>query len=599
MKVLQRLKPRVKLLTDFYVFDVETGYDAPYCNLPREENIDGNTIIRRGIQWWLHGRPETFKYGVIYGKNYTKIFYSLDELKLELLTKRFKNKKVFAHNATYDLTTIYGNIFTLDKQAIFTGSRFISCTNGNCIFADSMNIFVGQSVKKIGEQLGTKKAELGESLWSENGITFKEINYCIRDCEIVWDALVRSFEFAGDIKITQASLSMTYFRRHHQLYNIEHNENTAYFWDSYYGGRTEAFKIGKTHASVIDVKSMYPDQMKKLSFPNPKFLKVATNVNTKIFTQRFLPYYEGCLYAEVFHEPIWCGLLPVKREGKLLFPVGNLSGCWNFNEFRFALSTGYIKIKNISKIVYAERMASPFAEFVDQLFMLKTKAELEGNDFWRDLYKRYVNSLYGKFAQKIDEESIYIENIEKQYDLILEYQKKGLFKKLSLFNASRLDAFLIIGSQKNISINYSIPSFASYITSGARAKIAEKLLALEKNKVVYCDTDSIFMENTFGVKEENFLGGWSFEDKIVTEIRGLKNYKFIKEGKNYHRLKGVPVKAKKLTENSYQYFNLIKTKESLRRNLDAGVLVERRKEIKGLYTKRIVLENGDTLPIIL
>lgn len=604
MKKLNRLKPRVKLLTDFFVFDVETGVDAQHTDLVPVKSKWHNFDIHQqhtGIQWILKGRPETFKFGVIYGYNFTKVIYSLEEFIQEFKDPRYKKKKIFAHNATYDLTTLFGNIFTVDPTAIFNGSRFITCTNGNCTFADSMNIFVGQSVKKIGEQLGIEKQKLGETenLWSPEGITSTEINYCIRDCEIVWDALIKSFEFAGDIKITQASLSMTYFRRHHQAYNIEHNENTAYFWDSYYGGRTEAFKLGKTNSVVYDVKSMYPEQMRNLEFPNPKHLKIETNVDLKFFTCRILPNYEGCVYADVIHDYLWCGLLPVRREGKLCFPIGNLSGCWNFNEFRFALSTGKIKIQQIKKIVYSEKMSSPFAGYVDQLFILKNKAESEGNDFWRDLYKRYQNSLYGKFAQRIDEESIYIENIEKQFDIILEYQKKGLFKKLMLFNAERLDAFLIVGTTKNISISYSIPSFASYITSGARVKILKKLLECEKNKVVYCDTDSIFIENDFGIESENFLGGWCKEEKIVTEIRGLKNYKFLSKGKEYHRLKGVPSKAKKTGENSYQYFNLVKTKESLRRNLEAGVLIERTKKITGKYTKRTILYNGETEPIIL
>lgn len=606
MKKLLTLRPRVKLLTDFFVFDVETGYDAPYCNLPQEKNIDGNVIVRYGIQWYLHGRPETFKFGVIYGKNYTRIIYNVAEFIEAFKDPRFKNKKVFGHNITYDLTTLYGNIYKHFPDAIFNGSRFIMCDNGNCTFADSMNIFVGQSVKKIGEQLGNEKLSLGDDhLFSENGITSKEINRCIRDCEIVYDALVRSFEFAGDIKVTQASLSMTYFRRHHMPYNIEHNENTSYFWDSYFGGRCEAFKIGPTHASVYDVKSMYPDRMRNEAFPNPKYLKIDINVKVETLIERYLPHYEGCIYADVFHKPLWFGLLPVKRDGKLLFPTGNLSGCWNFNEFKFALETGYIEVKNIKKVIYSEPMQSPFIRYIDQLFLLKNKAEIEGNDFWRDLYKRYQNSLYGKFAQRIDEESIYIENIEKQFDIIYDYQRKGLFKKLQLFNAERLDAFLIVGSTKNYSISYSIPSFASYITSGARVKIAKKFFECEHNKVVYCDTDSVFVENDFGMPDENFLGGWGKENgKIVYQINGLKNYKYYKldsltEGNIYHKLKGVPGKAQKIGDNEYRYFNLVKTKESLRRKdeIEAGILVGRKKVISGKYDKRIILENGDTKPI--
>jgi hypothetical protein len=42
---------------------------------------------------------------------------------------------------------------------------------------------------------------------------------------------------------------------------------------------------------------------------------------------------------------------------------------------------------------------------------------------------------------------------------------------------------------------------------------------------------------------------------------------------------------------------LVKTKESLKRNIEPGVITERIKEIKNTYDKRIVLFNGETKPI--
>jgi len=589
-----RLRPKVKILKDFFVFDVETGVDAPFCD------IETRKEYQNAIQWILEGRPERFKFGVIYGYNYTKVVYSLQELIETFLEPRFKNKKVFAHNAIYDLDTTFGCVFKMLKDVIFNGSRFIMGTNGNCIFCDSMNIFVGQSVKKIGAQLGMNKQELGDNLFSPDGITEKEINYCIRDCQIVWDALIRSFEFAGDIKVTQASLSMTYFRRHHQEFNIDHNENVKFFWDSYFGGRCEAFKIGETIASVYDVKSMYPDRMRNETFPNPKYLKEVSIISTNQFINQILPEYEGCIYAEVYHHYNKFGLLPIRKENKLLFPIGNINGCWNFNEFGFALSTGLIEIKKIHRVIFAEKMLSPFIGYIDTLYDLKNKAEIDNDLFTRDLVKRYMNSLYGKFCQRIEEESIYLENIEKQLFIIQEAQRKGIFKKLLLFNANRLDAFLITGNTQAKNISYSIPSFGSYITSAARVKIAKKLFACKNNKVVYCDTDSVFVQNDFGMEDENYLGGWCKEpDKIVYQINGLKNYKYVTEDGLFQKLKGVPSSAIKVDVNDYKYFNLVKSKEGLRRNMDAGILIKRTKHITNNYTKRIVLPGGETEPLIL
>lgn len=589
MNYLRPLKPRKTLLTDFYVFDVETGL----------RDKDGP-----GIQWHLNARPESFIFGVIHGYNYTKVIHDLKEFHETLKEARFRKRKMFAHNATYDLGTLYGNIFHVDPSAIFAGSRFISCTNGVAVFADSMNIYK-TSVKSLGKMLGKEKPDLGnEALYSKDGVTASEINRCIVDCEIVWESLYMIFEDVGQIKITQASLSLAYFLTHHLAKTIEHNENTKYFWDSYYGGRTEAFKIGATHASVIDVNSMYPHCMKEERFPNPKSLKVEKSDarNMKHFINRFittiLPHYEGVIFATIDHASNWFGLLPVKQGGKLLFPIGQFSGAWNFNEFRYVLSTGLVNITNIRQVVYSPPMHTPFEGYVSELYA-KRFATVNPLEIYR--IKIFMNSLYGKFAQRIDRETIYIENIQTQYEVVKDYQKKGLLIKIAMFNKDRQDCFLIVKSTRRIDVDFSIPSFASYITSAARVMLLKKLFEMKNNRPVYCDTDSIFYEiDTANIKTGAKLGEWKKENKTVTEIRGLKNYSYIdheKSEQTIKRIKGVPAKAKETSANKYEYSNLLNTKEALRRNLAAGVLTKRSKVITGKYDKRIVFANGETEPI--
>lgn len=586
------------MLRDFYVFDTETGELFP----------DG------AIQWHLNGRPESFRFGVIYGHNYTRVIYSVQEFKEAFLEPRFKNKKIFAHNAEYDLNTIYGNIYKMDPEAIFNG-KFITASNGNTVFADSSNIFGKIKLADVGKMLGIIKPGLGdENLYSPNGIGPEEINRCIKDCEIVYEGLISIFHSASDIKITQASLSMTYFRRFHQPFNFEYNDLTPCFFDSYFGGRTEAFKIGPTNASVIDVNSMYPYWMKEAVFPNPKFLKDETLKSwknhkkfLKYFLDQILYNYEGLIYATINHEPQTYGFLPYKQTGadgskKLLFPIGRFKGCWNFPEIRFALEKRAITIEQLDRVVFSRRMATPFKTFVDTLYDERLKAEREKNEFEKYRVKIFMNSLYGKFAQRIDEETIYIEDIEKQFHVIQQAQKDGTFKELKRFNNIRNDAFMVTKSAKGFVCPHSIPSFASYITSFCRVFLLNKMLELHSKNVVYCDTDSIFFEVNNGVPSENHLGGWKVEQKIVTEILGLKNYKFEfvdKDGKliKKHRIKGIPEKADLIGPQTYAYENLLKTKESLRRNLSPGVLTRRVKQLKGTYDKRVVLPNGETEPI--
>jgi hypothetical protein len=582
-KILRRLRPKVKLQRDFYVFDTETG-----------------VIEDDKIHYKLGASPDRFIFGVIYGYNYTKIIKDLEDFKKTLLDERFKNRYVFAHNLEYDLGVLYSNVYDMDPEAIFNG-KLISATNGNCRFADSLNIF-RTSVRRLGEMLGKDKKQLGNhqmvSKLKGGEIPSKDINYCIRDCEIVWDALFMIFEEASDIKITQASLSMTYYRRFFQPFDIQHNEYNKFFWGSYYGGRTEAFRIGHTNAVMIDVNSMYPDQMRNIKFPNPKYLKQELNIPVKWFLQRYINHYEGCARIKVKHRDNWIGFLPYRSKGKLCFPVGEFEGWYNFNEIRFALEHDVIEIDKVYCAVYAEPMESPFKDYVDTLYLKRYEVD---NAFHVYRIKVYMNSLYGKFAQKIETNYIYLDNVADHIELIQEHQRKKTFVKLDVFNATRKDAFLVVKNTKNFDLSYSIPSFASYITSGARIKLLKELLKLEQNRPVYCDTDSIAYEiDTPGMYGQNKkLGEWSIEDKVITEVRGLKNYSFIKDEKMHQKIKGIPQKATQTGPNTFEYMNLVRTKEALRRNIDAGQEVKRTKVLSGKYDKRIVLENGETKPITL
>lgn len=577
------MKPTVKISKDFFVLDTETG----------EQFKDGS------IQWGLKARPDAFVFGVIYGYNFSKIIHNRLEFINELKDPRYKNKWVFMHNAEYDLGVLYGNIISdLDPNAIFNG-KFISATNSNCKFADSTNIFGRVKLSELATMLSMEKPQLGNTAMFSQKLGPEEINRCYMDCVILWDALILMFEFAGAIKITQASLSMTYYRRFHQPYHIDHNENTKHFWDSYFGGRTEIFKIGPTYSRAIDINSSYPFAMLNSKFPNPKFLKVETDVNpSKV--DYYLQNFEGCTYCTVNHADYWMGFLPVKsKEGKLIFPVGTFSGCWNFNELRYGLDMGVISIKSIQKIIYSEPMQSPFKSFVNSLYKQRLEAT---NKFETYRIKIFMSSLYGKFAQRISEESIYLDNVEKNLDLIRDYQRRGLFIKLQMFNAERLDAFLIIKSLTGKAISYAIPSFSSYITSFARIHLLKQLIKMKDQKPVYCDTDSIFFEIDKGFVNDNELGGWKLEPKIITEINGLKNYKFFTTAKPeniIHRIKGVPLKNTLISPGVFEYKNLIKTKEGLRRNIDSGILTTRIKKIVSKYDKRIVLENGETKPLTL
>jgi len=188
------------------------------------------------------------------------------------------------------------------------------------------------------------------------------------------------------------------------------------------------------------------------------------------------------------------------------------------------------------------------------------------------------------------------------YEIIEELEKTEQFHILKTFSEIRDDCFLITENEKFKNSFFAIPTFSSYITSEARLILLKGLLDNETNSIVYCDTDSIFLSKSFTGEISHLLGAWKLEEKNIIEVRGLKNYTYIDEkGKTLEAIKGVSKTAKKITKGKHkgkyeskQYF---KTKESLRRNVDAGTEKIVRKKISGKYDKRIVLANGETKPI--
>jgi hypothetical protein len=338
---------------------------------------------------------------------------------------------------------------------------------------------------------------------------------------------------------------------------------------------------------------MYPDAMFNCIFPNPKYLKRREKVDVKIFINSFLTKFEGCAFIKVNHKNTTYGFLPFRKDGKLLFPVGTFEGYFNFNEIRFALENNAIEILEVYEVIYSTPMESIFKEFVTDIYRERQTCE---NEFRKYLLKIILNALYGKFAQKIDTEFVYIHDMIKEFKTIAEYKASGTLKKISIFNELRNDCFLEISSNSTKYVYNTIPLFSSYITSHSRIKLLQNLIKYEKNRPRYCDTDSIFFETDPLIKNSNELGEWKKENKIVFEISGLKNYSYICEGEIKTKIKGIPKSAIKEGDKDI-YYNLLKTKESLRRNIKPGTYVKREKINSGKYDKRVVLETGETEPI--
>lgn len=547
----------------------------------------------------LNATPEAFIFGCVIDNKEKHYFNDIEKMKNHLLS--YKDKYIFAHNAEYDLSTLFGNIIkNLDNEAVFNG-RFIMAKNGNSLFCDSFNIFLC-SVEKLGESLGFPKMQIDEKLKSGKVkvITEQMIKYCFVDCEIVLRGLTELIRLTGTLKPTLSGFSMEFYRNSFQPYHIRFNRELCNeFFKSYFGGRTEAFKIGNTYAYCYDVNSSYPFAQKTARFPNPEKLRKVKRGGVKYILNK-IKYCEGLCKVKVKHKNTYFGFLPLKhkvnKSEKLIFPVGTFTGCFNFNELRFALENGVIEIKRFYYAVFSDfSIESPFIKFIDYNFTKKS----ESTGIYPYLFKILMNANYGKWGQNEKAEMKYFENTP--YEYLEKLDKEKIKYELHYFNPeTRNDLYIaVFHKEPKISKN-AIPLFSSYITSFSRIHLLKHILEFQKyGNIIYCDTDSIFIEtlNEPDLIDSKELGGFKKESKLITKINGLKDYEYIDGGINKYKLKGVNKRAVKIAEKTYLSNTMIKTKEGLRQNKQSGKFIDRIKEIKHIYDKRIIIENGNTKPI--
>src|SRR4029078_922431 len=111
----------------------------------------------------LSARPESFVLGCIYANNglLKKSFIDREEM-IKYIFNQDEFKYVFAHNAEYDFTGLFDNIFqNLDKEALFVGSMFVKGIKNGIIFMNSLAI-LKTTVSELGKHYGLEKLILND-----------------------------------------------------------------------------------------------------------------------------------------------------------------------------------------------------------------------------------------------------------------------------------------------------------------------------------------------------------------------------------------------------------------------------------------------------
>jgi DNA polymerase elongation subunit (family B) len=380
--------------------------------------------------------------------------------------------------------------------------------------------------------------------------------------------------------VTIAQLAMVVYRKNYLPLEIpNYTSIESDIRKSYFGGRTEIFKMHGENLNYYDVNSLYPFVMLEKEFP----------VGSPYYTKSFNLWDFGIAQIEaIAPKDLKIPVLPYRTEDKkLIFPVGKIKGWYPTPEIQKAVEKGY-KVKILGGYVFEKKPL--FKNYIKRLYKLKKNSKKNSVDYMTS--KLLMNSLYGKFGQR---------RIKSQY-FINPKDKIGL-EPLDIF-----EDIPIYTKEVNSKACHILPAIASFVTSYARLELYKWFEEVEKQEksVYYCDTDSIVTDAILPFGKE--LGELDLEQVIQKGIFVLpKMYAIKTKNGEFVKCKGFPSGLfkyedfEKALKGDYSNFTYSKEMfatpfESMRRNKKVVSMIQFSRNVKTRYDKRIVLSNYNTIP---
>lgn len=362
------------------------------------------------------------------------------------------------------------------------------------IFRDSLKKISGtlrDAAKAF--NLPIEKGEIDYTVHRDKGYipTEEEIKYLHTDTEILGDILKYYYE-NGMTSLTNATDAMKSYKNiignisYKEYFPIVPKPVDDFIRRSYKGGfcflNPKFWNKDLNEVYCYDVKSMYPSVMSEMELP----YGVPQHYNGEYVEDKAYPLYIQEINVD-------CDL----KEGRIpsiqskAFMTIKLQYLKSTNgQMRNMVLTSLdlehlfrdYEIHDIEFIQgYKFRSSfNLFYDYVNYYFPLKEKSK----GAKKQLYKIFLNSLYGKFAMMTERQQAIPEKVNGE----LKYKRSGI---------------------EEVDAQYT--AVASFITSWARWKLLSGIYANLDN-FIYCDTDSMHLiKPANGVKIGNNLGEWNIE----------------------------------------------------------------------------------------
>jgi hypothetical protein len=308
---------------------------------------------------------------------------------------------------------------------------------------------------------------------------------------------------------------------------------------AYFGGRTEIFKPifddeinNSDYLFYQDINSLYPFVMSQHEFGD-----------------RFMGWLEGEKDYKAHEMAIWhCKVrvpedmyippLPVKRNDRLIFPVGEFKGYWTKYELEYSRSLGCEILEYYEGCAFSN--AGPiFKNFIETLYKMRLEAKEKDDNVTQMTMKLLMNSCYGRMGINKERSKIIIDD--------------GTFNKVKLIaeiDITENSSIRLSEKPERSRTMFSNPAIACFVTSYARVFLHKNMRDVGVKHVYYCDTDSLFTDKPMSLGKE--LGAMKLEYKCKSACFLLPKT-YVNEGIIEEDGKEKPMK---LTMKGFDYKNI-------------------------------------------
>lgn len=389
----------------------------------------------------------------------------------------------------------------------------------------------------------------------------------------------------AEVKISTAGTAMSYFRRNHLTRDIPRvSESHDFVRQAYFGGRVEVFKREGTGLRYYDINSSYPAAMLKPLPSGPCTLWEGEPPDKLTGSQT------GFVEADINLPDMAYPPLPVRNEGKLMFPVGKLRGIWSWEE-----------VKRVRP--YVERWgrsywyeSSPLiASFVRALYQYRDKSREDFDEGMATIAKWLMNGLYGKFGMNRDRTRLIVAGQEEIPE--------------GAWPADGTPESAIWYCTQTIDQPYIIPQIAATVTAYSRCMLLDWILEAERlgGTVYYCDTDSIVTDVVMPTSTELGMLKQEYGDNLTGRFVGPKMYALLDGDEAHIKAKGfgrdsrtLSAITKLLEGQAIAYDHLEKIGAMAKQGFTKGPsLVRKSKSLKTQIQKRVFDAMGASKPIVL